>query len=55
MHIPMRSATLSVYLDLCEGCVEHDQAKRLSRRLQLEREVIFSNKELQPITTMYFQ
>ena len=51
--------TASVYLDLWEGCGEHDRAKRLPRRLQLEGElytpqVTFSNKELQPITTMYF-
>ena len=38
MHLRMRCATPSVYLDLCEGRVEHDRAKRLSRRLQLERE-----------------
>ena len=38
MHLRMRRATPSVYLDLCEGRVEHDRAKRLPRRLQLERE-----------------
>ena len=38
MHLRMRRTTPSVYLDLCEGRVEHDRAKRLPRRLQLERE-----------------
>ena len=38
MHLRMRRATPSVYLDLWEGRVEHDRAKRLPGRLQLERE-----------------
>ena len=35
MHLRMRYATPSEYLDLCEEYVEHDRAKRLPRRLQL--------------------
>ena len=48
----------AMYLDLCEERVEHDRAKRLPRRLQLERatpQVIFNDKELQTITVMCFQ
>ena len=36
MHLRMRRAAPSVDLDVCEGRVEHDRAKRLPRRLQLE-------------------
>ena len=38
MHLHMRRATPSLYLvlDLCEGHVEHDRAKQLPTRLQLE-------------------
>ena len=49
MHLRMRCATPSVYLDLCEGRVEHDRAKRLARRLQLGFLRWFLNKELQTI------
>ena len=51
MHMRMRSATPSVYLDLWEGRVEQ---KKTAVRKRATPQVIFSNKELQPIPTMYF-
>ena len=59
-HLCMHRTTPPVYLDLWEGHVEYDRVKRQLGRLTVVvkraiPQVNLNNKELQPITKMYFQ